>query len=177
MDHGIDISDDNDIDFNSDHDGDFSHDLDADYDIHDMSHSISGLRVFTVRGIVAFCAVGGWTGLAIWDLTRNAIITLIGAYITGTLALLFAAFVIQWALKMQESGNVDPQNAISKMATVYIPVHPNRTLTGRVTLTLQERLVEMEAITDSSETLKTGEIVQVVAIEGSSTLVVAPVRS
>jgi membrane protein implicated in regulation of membrane protease activity len=132
--------------------------------------------VFTVRGIVAFLAIGGWMGLAVWDNTRNAFATLISAVVVGSAALIFAALVIKWALKLQETGNLNPQNALAKMATVYIPIHPGRSGSGRVTLELQGRFVEMDAMTDSPDTLKTGETVQVVGIQGGSTLVVKPIR-
>jgi len=146
------------------------------HDAHDVAHSTDGLRVFTVRGFVAFFAVGGWTGLAVWDGTRSEALTLGCAVALGTAALVFAAFVIKWMLKLQDSGNIDPRNAIASMATVYIPIPPARAESGRVTLLLQERYVEMEAVTDSERTLKTGETVQVVGVVGKGTLITRPIK-
>jgi membrane protein implicated in regulation of membrane protease activity len=128
-----------------------------------------------VRGIVAFFAVGGWVGLAIWSGLGSELISLVGALAAGMLALVFAAFVISWAMRMQDDGNLDIENAIESMATVYIPVPPLRSSVGRVTLTLQERFVEFDAVTDSAETLKTGEPVRVVGVQGGNTLVIEPV--
>jgi hypothetical protein len=96
--------------------------------------------------------------------------------LAGSAALVFAALVVKWALTLQEAGNMDPRNAIARLATVYIPVPPKRSITGRVTLMFQERFVEMDAVTDNEETLKTGETVQVVGLQGGATLVVKPVR-
>jgi len=190
-----------DTDFEHDLDHDFDHDFDIDHDtafdhgfdgssdthdigfVHDMDHDSSdgngdtpsehGLRLFTVRGLVAFFAVGGWVGLAVWDFSRMPAFTLLSAITAGFLALLFAALVIKWAMKLQEDGNISTHNAIGLAATVYIPIPPNRTNTGRVTLTLQERFVELEACTDAQEKIQTGETVLVVGSVGG-TLIVSP---
>ncbi|MDR0858623.1 MAG: NfeD family protein [Oscillospiraceae bacterium] len=161
-----------------DGDHDFSHDSDFDYtdsSSHDMANSGDGLRVFTIRGMVAFSAVGGWTGLALWDGTRNAVITLLGAAFAGSVALVFAALVIKWSLKLQEAGNINPRNAIAQIGTVYIPIQPKRSHVGQVTIMLQGRFIELDAVTDNDASLKTGQTVQVVGIQGASTLVVSPV--
>ncbi|GHV10807.1 hypothetical protein FACS1894219_00930 [Clostridia bacterium] len=171
-----------DLDNDGDFDGNHGADLNAvstvivEHATHDMSHPESGLRVFTVRGIVAFLAIGGWAGLAVWSSTRETLASAIVAAAAGTAALLFAALVIKWGLKLQESGNLIPHNAIAKMATVYIPIRPRRSSGGRVTLELQGRFVEMDAVTDNQFTIKTGETVQVVGIQGASTLVVVLVK-
>ncbi|GHV04727.1 hypothetical protein FACS1894217_00470 [Clostridia bacterium] len=156
--------------------GDLGPDADGNADIgddpSDLAQSSDGLQVFTVRGVIALLAIGGWTGLAVWGSTRSEVPTIISAVLAGTAALVLAAFIVKWSLKLQETGNVNPRNAIAQLATVYIPVRPNRESTGRVTLTLQGRFVEMDAVTDDGGTLKTGETVQVVGLQGSSTLVV-----
>jgi hypothetical protein len=170
FDHGGAELDDGDHDFAADRDFDYT-----DANSHDMANSGDGLRVFTIRGLVAFSAVGGWTGLALWDASRNAAVTLLGAAVAGSAALVFAAFVIKWALKLQEAGNINPRNALAQIATVYIPIQPKRSHVGQVTLMLQGRYIEMDAVTDNENPLKTGQTVQVVAIQGASTLVVNPV--
>jgi membrane protein implicated in regulation of membrane protease activity len=159
----------------ADADGDFDLDADGDGDFddgggHDASHADDGLRVFTVRGIVAFLAIGGWTGVAL--LRAGEVAALVGAVVAGAAALLFAAFLLKWALKLQSSGNLDIRNAVDRTATVYIPIPPRRADSGRVTMLLQGRFAELDAVTDSDTPLKTGESVQVVGVLGESCLIV-----
>ncbi|MDR3084691.1 MAG: hypothetical protein LBU47_00075 [Christensenellaceae bacterium] len=169
LDHGS--GGDGGLDFDHDH----SFDHGAEHEQGDLSEASSGLRLFTLRGIVAFFAVGGWVGLATFDGTRSEGLSLLLAMLSGGAALIFAALVIKWALMLQDSGNINPKNAIAKMATVYIPVPPLRSSTGRVTLLLQERFVEMDAVTDSPLPLKTGQSVQVVGVTGGNVLIIRPV--
>ena len=171
-DHGFDATG-HGHDFNAGH-GMVGHGIDQQVDQHDMSHAGEGLRLFTVRGIIAFFAVGGWTGLVVWDTSQSELLSIISALVVGSAALVFAALVIRWALNMQDSGNLNLSNAISKTATVYIPIPAGRVATGRVMMLLQERYVELEAVTDSSEELPTGGTVQVVGLTAGGTLVVTP---
>ncbi|MDR0963334.1 MAG: hypothetical protein LBM60_01810 [Clostridium sp.] len=167
------------MDFDSDgadfdSDGDFDSDApDLDFDSdHDLAHGADGLRIFTIRGVIAFFAVGGWVGLAVWAGSRSPTVSSISAFISGVAALVLSAYIIKWSLGLQESGNISARNAIGSIATVYIPIPAQRSGCGHVTLTLQERFVEMEAVTDSEDTLKTGRQVQVVGVVGENRLIV-----
>jgi hypothetical protein len=136
----------------------------------DPSHAGQGLRVFTVRGIVAFLAIGGWTGVALLRAGETA--ALLGALAAGTAALLFAALMVKWVLRLQGSGNLSVSNALEQTATVYIPIPPERSAPGRVTMLLQGRFVELEAVTDGDTPLKTGENVRVTGVLGNNCLIV-----
>ena len=66
--------------------------LEADVD-HDAGgmHGDSGLRLFTVRGLVAFFAVGGWSGIAAMELGASRFVAVIAAVLMGTAALVLVA--------------------------------------------------------------------------------------
>jgi hypothetical protein len=149
-------------------------DMDFDSD-HDIAHGADGLRLFTIRGVIAFFAVGGWVGLAVWAGSRNPTLSSICAFISGVAALVLSAYIIKWSLGLQESGNISARNAIGLVATVYYPIPAHRGGCGHVTLTLQERFVEMEAVTDGEESLKTGRQVQIVGVVGENRLIVKSV--
>lgn len=160
------------------HDGD-AHDLpghEPDHD-HDPSHSGSGLRIFTIRGFVAFFAVGGWRGIAMLDLGRSPLSAIAAALLGGIVALFTAAFIIKWSLKMQESGTLSIENAISKTGNCYITIPPKRSGSGKVTVTVQEQFTELDAITDAVEPIRPGTQILVIGIDGESTLVVTPLAS
>ncbi len=78
------------------------------------------------------------------------------------------------ALKLQSSGNLDMRNALGKTATVYIPIPANRSGKGKVTLIVQERFVEMEAVTDFDKPLKTGTEVVGISISNQNVICVVP---
>jgi len=133
------------------------------------------LKIFTVRGIVAFFALGGWAGLAAVSADLHPIWVIQISLLVGVCALLLAAIVIRLALRMQTSGNLNLNNAISQTAEVYIRIPPARTEKGKVTMLLQERFVELDAVTDSEVELMPTTKVDVVALVNEDCLVVYPV--
>ena len=153
-----------------DHDHDFGHDHDFD---HDGAHHSYGVRLFTVRGLVALFAVGGWLGIAAVDLGASELTSGIIAAVSGILALLLVAYIIKVFLGFQESGNLDAHNAVTQTARVYLTIPARRSGTGKVMLTVQERLVEMDAVTDFEKDIKTDSMVQVVSATDNY-LVVCP---
>ena len=70
-------------------------------------------------------------------------IALLGGWIAGAAV----AFVMGFINKLQSSGNVKIESAIGKTATVYIPIPEHKTNTGKIQLSIQGRIDEMEAMT------------------------------
>lgn len=158
-----------------DHGMDMEHDLDHDLDHdHDAAHSAAGLRIFTIRGFVAFFAVGGWLGIALLETGLNAAVSCLIALAGGFLSLMLVALFLKWSLSLQEEGNLSLQNAVGHTAQVYLTIPPDGQGTGKVTLTVQERYVELAAMTQSEEPIKVGKRVEVVGLVDETTLLVKP---
>lgn len=147
-------------------------DFDDNVDITDAS----GLRLFTVRGLVAFFSIGGWLGIALIQSNVQEFLAVIIAFLGGLLAMLLMAYITKWMLSFQEEGNLEIKNAVAGIGQVYITIPPNRSGSGKIMLTVQNKLVELEAVTDYDQPLKTNSQVQVVSTFGSS-LVVRPLQT
>jgi len=132
-------------------------------------------KIFTIRGIVAFFALGGWAGLAGIAAGIPPFWAIQLALFVGVCALLLAAIVIKLALKMQTSGNINLNNAVSKTADVYIRIPAERADKGKVTLLLQERFIEVDAITDNKTDIMPEAKVKVIEAIGDGCLIVAPI--
>ena len=155
------------------HDGDFAHEHDtAAY--HDGAHHGAGIRLLTIRGLIAMFAIGGWAGIALCDVGVSATVSVICAIGIGLIALILTAVLLKSMTRFQENGNINVRNAVAHTATVYIPIPPARSGVGKVTMLLQERFVEMDAITDHESTIPTGTEVQVIATTDKNELVVRP---
>lgn len=147
--------------------GDF--DGDGVPDVHD---GLEGdLRVFTVRGLVAFFAVFGWTGSAMLAADMPLWFAAVGAFFAGATAMILIALLMRAMLRLQQSGNLDPKNAIGKSGSVYVTIPAGRKGSGKVNLVLQERFSELDAVTDGEE-IPTGREVTVVGVTTLGTLVV-----
>lgn len=88
-----------------------------------------------------------------------------------------AVFGVHWLMKqigrLSEDGTVRVERAIGHTATVYLMIPPAHSGQGKVQIKLQNRLMEFAAVTSVDRPLKSGSIVRVVAVTGS-TLEVAP---
>ncbi len=171
-----------DADFDSDTSGlGDSPDLPGDADIDgdgefDGVMQDSGLRLFTVRGLVAFFSVGSWSGITALSLGAHPLLAIFIALVMGSLALLFVAYFIKWTLRLQHDGTMKPNEAVGKEGEVYMTIGANRSSRGKVNVIIGQQLVELDAVTDSDEPLKYGERVKVTQVLGDNTLVVEPNR-
>lgn len=146
---------------------------DVDYDDGlDLDDGQTGMRLFTLRGIIAFFAVGGWMGVAAIDWNLSNLVAIILAIVVGSLALYFVAWIVYTFLRMQQSGNIRYENAVGKEGVVYLSIPPNGR--GKVNVIVQERLCEIDAITKSDRIIKTGEKIVVVDIAENGVLIVEP---
>lgn len=138
-----------------DADGDFdSFDGDADTD--------GGLSIFTMKGLTAFFALGGWCGFAAATyLPNNTWAPILISVVTGVIALLGVGFALRGVAKLQCSGNLDTEKLTGKTATVYVSIPASRTGRGKITLTAQGKFMEIDAVTDG-ERLSVDEQVTIV---------------
>ncbi len=157
-------------------DGDGSFDTETDFDSPvsgtDAAEASDGLTLFTVRGIIAFFSIGGWAGLVASKSGVGPAFSSVVAIFAGGVALVGIAYLFKYALKLQESGNLDLKNAIGKTATVYIPIPENSNGRGKVTVLLQDRLVELSSVNKSPERINTGETVKITSLIDENTVVV-----
>lgn len=133
-----------------------------------------GLSLITVRGLVAFFAVGGWTGLAVLSSGAKEVVAVIISFFAGLAALFGIAILFKYSLKLQDAGNISTTNAIGKEGSVYIPIPPNQNGVGKITITIQERYIELSAMTKENRVITTGERITVVEkIDDQTVLVIS----
>lgn len=146
-----------------------------DNDIDDADHADvldGGLRVFTLRGFVAFFSVLGWVGVLCCDggLALPLSITISAA--SGFMAMVLIALIMKWLFRLQYDGTEDIRDALGVSGTVYLRIPPARTGKGKISAIIQGKLCEKNAVTDEETTIERGEEVTVMAISGEETLVV-----
>lgn len=165
---------DGDIDLDFDVDVDFDiDDLDAPVDVYNSESlaSVSGLKILTVRGVLAFLSIGGWTVYGIGESLQLWLTLLIGL-LAGSLAAYLLAFAMKQAMKLEGNGNLNYRTAIGKNAVVYIRVPKELNGKGKVMLTHQGKMVEVDAVTKESMDLTSKTEVKIVDLHDTTTLVV-----
>lgn len=160
-----------DTDVDTDMDANTDIDVGSDVDAHEASESVAGFRFFTIRGLVAFFCIFGWTGYALSGTSLGTALIILISVAAGLLAMLLIGLMFYAMMHMQASGNLVYSNAIGKDAEVYIPIPAQRTGRGKVMVEFQQQLVEAEAITDDEQKIPTGTSVRVVGKTGSTLIV------
>jgi membrane protein implicated in regulation of membrane protease activity len=136
-----------------------------------------GLALFSLRGILSMLCIAGWVGVALLETSLPEWAAILIAAACGFATLVGMAFLMRAVYKLQSSGNIDVGNCIGKVAEVYLTIPPSGTGSGKVNVTVQEKYCEFTAITTSSEPLKTGSYVRVVAVNEAGVLLVEPLQS
>ena len=148
-------------DFDTDTDGDGSLD----------THTDTGVSLFTVKGLTAFFAIGGWTGMLMLSYNVGVAITVPVSVVAGLAAYFIVWALIRLVLKLQEDGTLNYASAIGQTATVYVSIPASRTGRGKITLVLQGRYTELDAVTDETERIPVDCAVEITEQAGDAFVV------
>lgn len=141
-------------------------DFDIDGDgISDFDTGDGGLSLFSIRSVVGMLCIAGWSGIVFIDLGLSNGISVFLSLVCGVATLFGIAYLMKAVLKLQSSGNIELGSAVGKTGQVYIPIPAKGTGRGKINLVVQDRYIEVDAVTNSEETLKTGETVRVVSTD------------
>ena len=154
--------------------GESDTDVDVD-DVDGIDLPDDGLAIFSIRGILSMLCITGWVAVALLETTLPAGVSIAIAIVCGIVTLIGMAYLMRAVNRLQSSGNIDVGNCIGKIGEVYIPVPAAGAGSGKINLTVQEKFCEFTAITTSSDQLKTGSYVRVVAVNEAGVLVVEPI--
>lgn len=129
--------------------GDLDLDGDGDIDV-DLD---SGVSIFTIKGLTAFLAVGGWVGLLTCTLTSENMqwLSVITALVSGAAAWALVVVFMRIMIKLQCNGALEPDKLIGQQATVYVSIPAKRGGRGKITLNAQGKYMELDAVTDGDK--------------------------
>lgn len=152
-------------------DADMDMDTDTDGDGSLDSHTDTGVSLFTLKGLTAFFAIGGWTGMLMLSYNIHVGISVAVSVVAGLAAYFVVWGLIRLVLRLQEDGTADYATAIGKEATVYVSIPAGRSGRGKVTLVLQGRYTEADAVTDEEEKIPVGTAVVIAGMAGDAYVV------
>ena len=122
------------------------------------------MRMFTLQGIITFLMVTGWSAIASISAGAKPSLSIIVGVVLGVVAMYAVAKLIHASRRLTENGTLDVRNAIGANAKVYIPIPEQGHGEGEVTLYVQGRYAECDAVTTEPELLRTGTTVRIVDV-------------
>ena len=149
-------------------------DADMEADISDIEGDDGGVgfQFFTLKNVVAFFTIFGWTGIICIDSGASNITSIVISSIAGLIMMVLTSLLFFYMNKLTQSGTLKIQNAVGTICEVYLPIGAKRSSIGKVQIKVQGSLRELEAVTDEEEDLKTSSIVKVVEVVSSELLLV-----
>ena len=123
----------------------------------------SSFHIFTVRNFITFFTVFGWTGITLINSGFSKGATIAISTVSGIIAMFIVAGLFYSMLRLSENGTVDLKNAIGLTGEVYIPIPENKSGIGKIQITIQDSLREVEAMTNE-EQISTGTFVKVIGL-------------
>ncbi len=111
-----------------------------------------GISLFTIKGLTAFFAIGGWVGLLILQInSKNIALAIVLSLVSGLGSMILVALALK-------------EKLIGKEASVYVSIAPSRTGRGKIVLTAQGAYTELDAVTDETERIPVDERVVITEI-------------
>ena len=96
------------------------------------------------------------------------------AVAAGLAAFYIVAFIMASLKRLESSGNLDLTNAVGQTGQVYLRIPARKTGVGKVTVEVQKRSLQLNAVTDGDQ-IDTGAPVRVLNLIGNDTVEVSAV--
>jgi hypothetical protein len=164
---------------NTDHggfDGDASQGIDTFSIDHDTGGFVDHFTFFSVRNLIYFFMMFGWTGLACSKGDLPMWLSIIIAIVAGLLTMIILGWIFFSFNKLNESGNTNITSAVGQVGTVYISVPEKRNGTGVIQLVIQGATQEINAMTDGDK-IEANKSVKVTEILNGNIALVARLES
>lgn len=142
-------------------------------DVHDGGNpaDFGNLKFLTLQTIVTFTTVFGWVGIVCVSAGLAVPVSMLIAVACGLAMMFVVAKLVQVSAKLAEDGTINLKNAVGETATVYLTVPPKGEGEGKVTMQLQGRFCEFDAVNADAAALATGTQVLVTDVLGDTLVV------
>jgi hypothetical protein len=144
---------------------------------HVMDHGSSWIfGAISLRTVVAAALFFGLAGLAAQQaVPSNDALSFLIALAGGAAAFFGVHWIMKTLYKLGEDRTVRIERAVGCRGSVYVPIPPGKSGVGKIQLKLQNRIMELAAMTPAAEKLPTGARVEVVNLISPNTVEVQPV--
>lgn len=137
----------------------------------------SGFHFFTVKNLIAFFTLFGWTGIAAIDAGLGKTWVIFVASISGVIMMAIMATMFYFISKLHDSGTLVMKNALGGIGEVYLTIGANRGTIGKVNIRIQGALREVDALTNDTTDLKQGDVIKVKEIASNGILIVTKINN
>ncbi len=147
-------------------------DVDPDTDVDDLdgADSLNFLSIRALASFLTFFGLVGWGGMASgWGVGRSSL----AALGSGGGVMFMVAWIMRFFQRMGSEGNLDASLAVGRSARVYLRIPGEKKGKGKITVSIEGRSAEFDAMTSGPE-LPSGSECRVVRMTTEGTFEVEP---
>ncbi len=144
----------------------------ADADVNGDTMDTGGaIQLFTIRNMVNFLLGVGWGGVCFYSAIPSRILLAVVAIVCGCILVGAFLLMLRQLMKLESNGAFRISDCVGTACDVYLRIPANRTGQGKVQVSFNGSVQELDAVTDG-DALPSGTKVKVVRlIEGRLLLV------
>ena len=128
-------------------------------------------QLFTFRNFINFFLGFSWTAIAFYEVITPTWFLLFIAILGGLLLVAAVLYIFYLMSRMEQSGNINIDNALGCRGNVYLKIPAKRSGEGKKQISIQGAIREYDALTDGEE-LPTGSPIRVIEVLNAETLLV-----
>ena len=131
-----------------------------------------GFQFFTLKNLVGFFMVFGWTGIACTESGLSLAATITISILAGLAMMGIMAGLFYLLMQANADGTMKFQKAEGQTGEVYLSIQAKRGGIGKVQVQVMGVLRTLDAITDDGEDLKNGQLITVSKVLSNNILLV-----
>lgn len=131
---------------------------------------------FSLRNLINFLLGFSWAGIGFYNSIENRFLLIFIAINVGFVFVVMFFYIIKQLLKLGEDNTFDIKNTLSKTADVYLTIPAKGNGKGKIHISVNGSLHELDAITENDR-IPTGSIVKIVDITSDNMVVVEKLSS
>lgn len=141
-------------------------DLDADGGTLDLG---GGLSMFSIKALINFIVGFGWGGVCLAGAIENKFALSLAAVVVGIFFAWMYLFLYKKLRSLESNGAFKISDCEGKIADVYLRIPANRSGQGKIQISVNGSIHELDAVTDG-DMLPSGTKVTVVEVLNGSTV-------
>ncbi len=153
--------------------GDMDTDVDFDADASpDALDDTGAMHLLSIRNVIYFLLGVGWAGVSLWSTIENQLLLAFVAVLVGCLFVAIFLALFRQMMKLQHNGAFDINDAVGKTVDVYLRIPAAGEGMGKVQVSFNGSIQELDARTTGDTVIPSGSKVRVVEVIDNSVLVV-----
>ena len=137
-------------------------DTDVDFGGGDVAFDVDGLALVSVKTVSCFLLGFGWSGVILAPFFENGWIVALISLGVGALFMLGAWFLLKQVLTLSQDNTFHADKIVGYTADVYLRIPADADKSGKVMVSYEGSLHELQAFNASKEDIPTGAKVRIV---------------